>query len=219
MSNRLPDGVYQDPETGLFKSGSSNSDLPRRDVVSSSINFGFAAADLTSGVDGQGIDGSDANVIDFDEELDNDEIFALHRLEAVMQIVPQKTATAEHVYRWEYAVRDADDYIASTSEPVTDEAGIASVRRDQTTDDDVHFAGTLAGSGDIVDTVNALGGGADQQHRTHVIEYAGLGLRYPVYDQDDELAVPSFVAVNGSADQGVDFNATVTAIGAVHELD
>lgn len=206
--------IVRDPETGQFRRASDvghHKHVDEREVFSGVLQTNIPPADLTTGNDQVSVTGDEAEIIDFTEYLDSDEVFVAHRVELNVAVRPQRTATAEHAIRADYQLRSGDSALdPDRAGSGTQETGIADVTQDDSDDDDVIFSGGFQGSGDFADSSTSLAAGADQSQIQHVINYPAIDLPGPGFDGDDEVYIPHALDILGSDDQGAEvFFATV----------
>lgn len=215
--------IVRDPETGQFRRASDVSHhkhVDEREAFSGVLQTNIPAADLTTGNDQVTVDGDEAEIIDFTDLIESDEVFVAHRVELNVAVRPQRTATAEHAIRMDYQLRSGDSGLdPDRAGSGTQEIGIADVTQDQSDDDDVIFNGGLQGSGDFADSSAGVGAGGDQRHVQHVIDYPPLDLPGPGFDGDDELYVPHALDILGSDDQGAEVFFAATMHGQTYEWE
>lgn len=215
--------IRRDPETGQFVSPSRRDGGRRAATFSGFWRGEVVAADITSGTDTVVVDGTDATVLDFTERLDSDEVFEMHHLEAVIAVMPEATATAEHSYKMLYAlVSDAiaffdQDSLDTFTTDVTSPFNVE-VSREELDDDSILLLGNFSSAGDFRDTATGTGGGSDNNTGFHSMSWPAMDLPPPAFDQDDELAFPHTVDIVASDDQGINVHAAVTAHGVTMEL-
>lgn len=208
--------IVRDPNTGRFRRADGPEDTDEREVITARVISVIPPADLTSGTDVATVTGSDAEIVDFTDLLENDEVFVAHRIAMGVQLAPGETATAEHTYRVRYLLRgDVGDFLPGG--PVQS-VGIVDLQQSQIDDHDVIFAGYVAGAGDHRDTVTGTGGGAMNTRVDHVVEYPGLELPAPGWDRDDELTVPHRIVAGGSDDQAFRVEFTLHMVGTIYDF-
>lgn len=221
MTHAFSSGVVRGPD-GKFMSAS---DLDRADAHREALvaqqKLGVPAADLTTGNDFFRVDGEESIVIDLEEVLDTDEAFAIHYVELVTSMEPNRTATAEHNITNAYVL--ATDLVDMGDAPLGDNAvdisdGVVDIRVDDRENDDVLLAGQVTGSGDIGDSTNGLGAGADHQVFASRVNFPAAGLPTPVVDDDDEIVIANGLAIRGSDDQGANVAHTAVLHGVEFDI-
>lgn len=222
----------RDPQTGKFVSGGSgrpSSDFDRYETFSGSLSVQIPAADNAGGQTLEQWSGSDGHVIDFDGELDNDEIFRLQSLEVTVSLALPVTATTEGAAVVGYVIgSDPVDplplasrttALAPLSGATDREVGVLDISQAQSDDDDVMMSGALYAENSALDTVNALamGGQVANQERSWSpwTEFD----KTVDFDESDEIAVTGELTTNNVSDHNVIFTTFVTAHGWVDEWD
>lgn len=208
--------VVRDPDSGKFMSvgdAAEFDDVDDPDVYSGTLLVSIDAADLTTGTDNFLVTGDVTEVIDWTPYLDADEVFVCHAVEMVAQLVPDRTATAEHHVSVDYELRSASTLAADAGNGDVQTQGAVTTFVNDSDESDVLVAGGLSGHGDFADSVNGLAAGAAIAPVTHSVNWPAMALNPPTFDEDDELHIPQSLEVKGSDDQGINVRYDVVCYG------
>lgn len=220
--------VRRDPETGKFVSGSSRDNVDRWENLHGTVAVNIPAADLGGGTVAEQFDTPEAELINFSEVLDNDEVFNLELMQATVSAFASTTATAEGSLDVGYGItRDMFDAAPlftrathTANLPTTDfQQGTVDGAVAQNDNDGLLITGSLYAEPSVGDSTNGLGAGAGPANE--VREFAPLRDmgRTIGFDQDDELYVIGELNVNNVSDHGVSFITTVDLHGHVLDED
>lgn len=197
--------VRRDPQTGQFVSGGEDA---ADDRLTGSISSTVPAADLSGGTASQAVDGETAEVIDFTQVLDSDEVFEVAALTVEASLSLPTTATAESAAQLNWTVSN-DLGASQVINPVhygnsaMEEQGIADVRAEQWDDDGTLATGHLVAESSVGDSTNGLGAGAENDRERIRIPFWGDYGSGPVFDQNDELTAPHQFYIDNVDDHAV----------------
>lgn len=225
---------WRDPETGKFRSDSEGGgrrpspDFDRWETFSGSIAVQIPAADNAGGTTVEQWTGDSGHLIDFDGELDNDELFRLQSVELTTSLALPTTATAEGSAVVGYVVAsDPADPIPLTTRTtalgplsaVDAEEGVLDIAQAQLDDDDVLLTGAQYAEASLMDTVNGVGAGANYANDSRSWSPWSEFGRTIDFDESDELAVTGELETRNVSDHQAIFTAFVTVHGWVDEFD
>lgn len=215
--------VRRDPRTGKFVSSGSGADWSDKTRVGGIVNYSIPAADLGGGTVTAGVDGEESEIVDFTDKLENDEVYQAERVQIATFLGLPTTATAESsaIVKFELGSR-GDPTFPATATPVfyggvtSAEDGIVDVNSTDEEAGSVFWMGQHYAEASAVDTVNALGAGADAENDKETVYFGSAG---PVFDRDDELYAPAEISVDNVSDHAVVASCWVLLDGEVQELD
>lgn len=212
----------RDPETGQFLSSGGYSDRwMDTSRIHGRIRSNIPAADL-SGAIRQRVDGAEAEIMEFSDILDNDEIFRLRSLQisAILALPTSSTAEGNAQLAWGLGT-NPDSSVTMMGNPfytgtVHLEEGVADIASGSLEQSEHIAVGTLQAEASGLDTVNGAGFGGDIDRDRRQLHLPGGG---PAFDRDDELILPHIFDVDGVNDHSVDFSFNLLAHGVIEELD
>lgn len=225
--------VHRDPQTGKFVSDDDATSWSDIKTMEGSLGVSIPAAELGGGTNSENITGDDAVVIDFDNALDNDEVYEVRRMQVTIAGSLPTTATAEGSgylacgvsrdgNRAEAVQQTAPFYGGPTDYQVTDAAstvdvnGTKGLRPD---DNETLWAGKVYLANSMNDTANSVAGGADNAEMNEQVAFhdeLGAG---PVFDANDELYTILELGYDNISDHAVVGHVGVVTQGVVHQLD
>lgn len=212
----------RDPETGKFVSGSKQVHRDDGDTLLADLVAVIPAADLSGGTVRPKMEGEAAELVDFGNVLDSDEVFEVYRLSLMVTLSMPTTATAEGSAQADYTLTDdLTDFVGTTgtfygSTPQR-ETDIIDIRVNQHDQDDWLVNGRLVAAPSVADSAAGLAAGSDngiQLHNVPYLAYFGSG---PRFDEDDEIGVPTQIAVDNVSDHAVQFTADLLIEGEIFE--
>lgn len=221
--------VARDPDTGQFvsidESGGIFEEMDRHTRLSAGFATTIPAADL-DGDNNQVVDGQAAQMVDFDDYLDSDEVFALRYLDTTATVSSPVTASAEGHVSLSYAFVDDLGVLSSTGiegarptfyfgNPVREE-GIADIRTLAEDDDDTLLAGHIECAAGFGNTAGGVGGGEDVGANEKQIDFRDTGAM-PLFDEDDELGINHAIDTDNIDDTAVTAAFTAVLHGTVYE--
>lgn len=214
--------VYRDPETGKFVSSGDGDDWIDTTRIAASLHSAIPAADLGGNKVTAGVDGEEAEIADFTDILDNDEIFRLRSLQVTGTFAMPTTATAESAGQvtWELT-SDSTGMPFDIGSPyfnnqIEQEEGIVDINSHSDEASSALAVGQMRAEASFLDTVNALGGGGINGSDRRTIDFGREG---PAYDRDDELNLVHEFDVNGVSDHAVTASWHTLLHGVIEELD
>lgn len=214
--------VYRDPETGQFVSSGEGDDWVDTTRIAASLHSSIPAADLSGGKANAGVEGEAAEIADFTDVLENDEIFRLRSVQISATFAMPTSATAESSGEVTWALtRGSHAFPFFINSPfyngsVDIEDGIADVTSASDEESAALAIGQLRSEPSFLDTVNGAGGGGinGADHRT--VQFGKAG---PAFDRDDELRLVHEFDVDGVSDHAVDASWHTLLHGVIEELD
>lgn len=221
--------IARDPETGRFVSVDSDATIDRTERLHGAVSVSVPAADATGGDQTQVFDTEDSELIDFSDELDEDEVFHLQAAYVSVAAYASVTATAESTLVATYGIsRDTMDagplltrpsHTASAPSSAIDfEQGIIDGSVAQDDDDSLLLTGVLASEPSAADSTNGLGlGAAPANDSRSVLPWADMGQTWE-FDDDDELKLLGELDFEGASDHGVSFVCYLDVHGFVEEV-
>lgn len=223
---------HRDPETGKFVAGSGDrpsSHFDRWATASGSLSVQIPAADNAGGSNQEQWTGSNGIVIDFENELDNDELFRVQSVEMTVSLALPTTATTEGAAVVGYILgSDPVDpqALATRTTALTPlgngtdaEQGVLDISNAQSDDGNIMLSGALYAENSALDTVNALAHGADYANQERSWSpWQDFG-RTIDFDESDEVAITGELGSNNVSDHQVIFTAFVTVHGWVDDFD
>lgn len=217
--------MRRDPQTGKFvSSGGGGSSVPwsKQKRLAGSIHITIPAADLAGGTEEVDTIGDATEIIDFTDQLENDEIYRLHSMDVTSVLALPTSATAEGNAWWNFVVGPESDTPVMQSSPSfyigspVVEDGIADITGVTREAGGVMYNGMLYAEAGLLDTVNGAGAGAAPANMEETVHFGPDG---PVFDRDDELYAPSEINVDDVSDHAVVASVGVLLHGHVEELD
>lgn len=215
--------VSRDPQTGKFVSGGSGHSWSQQTRYSGHIHTTIPAADLAGGALEQDLVGAEAELLDFSDKLENDEVYRIHQMDVAALLAMPTTATAESSCLLNYAITPDSDieiiHRSPTHYPgalVTDERGIIDVSAYDREAGGMLFNGLLYAEASASDSVNGTGLGAAPAIERETVHFGPDG---PVFDRDDELYGPFEINIENVSDHAVVTSLGVLFHGHVEELD
>lgn len=222
--------VYRDPDTGKFVSdgSSSHGDVDRYARVTGALSMSIPAADLSGGINAEELIGDEAEIVDFSNNLDNDEVFVVHRIDIRSVFTMPTTATAEGsgfaAYR--LVADQAERSVTGALQPVDPygrpehfsggEDGLFNVRQAESFDSSDLYQGMMVAENSWSDTANSVAGGAAPGDDRTVLEFEEENR--PAFDSNDELTMPSVIDVQNVSDHAIALSHSVVLHGAVIEV-
>lgn len=214
--------MRRDPRTGQFVSDDDHDDWTDTTRIAASMHSSIPAADLGGGVVTEGVEGAEAQIAEFTDILENDEIFHLHSLQISATFAMPTTATAESSGECTWVLtRGSHAYPFFINSPfyngsVDAEDGIVDITSHSEEESQALAVGQMRAEPSFKDTVNALGAGGqnDADHRT-----VHFGPRGPAYDRDDELYLVHEFDVDNVSNHAVDASWHCLLHGVIEELD
>jgi hypothetical protein len=220
--------VHRDPETGRYVSDSHSMArlCPSADRYVGSLGYRIPAADL-SGTSEQTVNGEDAEILDFDALVGDDEILEVYAIHLETVLAGPTTATAESAMTATWALRT--DYggigeIQAASEafgvnsPDTEE-GIVDVIQSQEADDDILASGTHYAEASFRDTSNGTGGGSDSSRERTELQLASDLDSVLHVDIEDEITIPTQIRAQEVDDHAVFFGAQIVLYGRERRIE
>lgn len=221
--------VRRDPQTGQFVSEGPGSGFDRWANYQGTIAVNVPAADLSGGQESLQFDTADAQLFDFTDVLDNDEVFVLQVLHMTADLRMGTTATAEAATHVGYIItedhQDASPLTTRTTHiagplPQTDfTQGIVDGAIAQEDNDDIFLTGGLYAENSHSDTTNAVAAGAAPAHVERTYAPGPMQGREVAFDADDELFCLGELNIDNVSDHAVQFTVFVDLHGYVEELD
>lgn len=215
----------RDPETGKFVAGGGSVSWRKTDRIAGALNVEVPAADNAGGTEVDEVSGEEAIVVDFDDHVDNDEMFRLDLLQLSIWLGLPTTASAESSAYVGYQLGSdllnaSPTYTTPThwSGGVAQEQGGADVNSADEDADDVLHIGTLYGEAGHSDTVNALAGGAAPDRERTTLAFRDEYGASPLFDSDDELVMPMEIESNNVSDHGVQVGVKLLCHGRLDEV-
>lgn len=212
--------VRRDPQTGKFVASAGEE---RSHTVLGRLNSEIPAADNSGGVTTQQVEGEDAEIVDFNEVVDGDEIFHLRRFILSATLWMPTTATAESSGYVSYGIsgslgRPGPVHTSPThfSGAIGQQEGIVDLSQSSVHDDSVIYAGVLATEASHSDTTNNVSGGGFGQTDQRVFHFNEGEF---VFDADDELVVPHEIETENVSDHAIQAMWMLTLHGTIEELD
>lgn len=197
--------MRRDPQTGKFVSTGSSGGFDRRADIAWSLASSVPTADLTTGLEADIVDGEGTIAIDFDDLLDQDEIFHLLELVYDVYVVHNEgTDAAAGVTILEYGI--ADD--VGVGHPYG-RTGIEFVGGDPDSEEGrIDFASGVADdnatwltAGAVIqqlaqeDTTNGTGSGPSHGHNHEALQFPE---GWATFDANDEMTVPHQIQSRGT---------------------
>lgn len=211
----------RDPNTGKFVSG-SRPDFDRFTSVRATLDATIPAADLAGGTGTNKVEGEESQLIDFNNELDADELFIPWQFHFVVSHQLPTTATAESSSQLDWVfMTDLDDLRPNAGSvfygagPIVED-GISDIRAAESFDASILWGGKMGAEAGHSDTVNGLAGGANHGYDSMTLDALAMGSPWS-FDEDDELAVPHDVQFDNISDHAVQTAFTVVAHGGIVE--
>lgn len=217
--------VRRDPQTGQFVSGDTRSDVDWTDTkrIGAGMGINIPAADLAGATDHTALEGESAKIVDFSDQLENDEVYVLHKAQVAAFLNFPTTATAESSGGFAYQIgpESRDVSRAHLIQPfyhgsAKREHGIIDINQDSGEAGGVWAVGHLAGEASLGDSTNGLGAGADNENERYTVDF---GDTRPVYDRDDELYAVSKLWYDNISDHAIGGLIRVLLHGHVESLD
>lgn len=218
--------VYRGPD-GKFRSDDDRQGrCDRHTAFTGYLSSTIPAADLSGGENVDLVDGEESVIIDFGDELDNDEVFVPELLYITAGLHGPTTASAESSLSLGYMlstdlqnVRPANAWRGTFyGAGETTSQGIVDVAQNDSSDDSVLFAGGMFGSPSHSDSTNGLAAGNDAGHETTRLPLATETGHSVSLDADDELSVPHQIASDNVSDHAVQASFAVHVFGAVYDI-
>lgn len=232
MSARnLPPGVVQDPETGRFVSV-DDADRQRMtwtdtEVFTGAVWHEIPAADLSGQTQAQLFEerpGSE--LIDFGQELDNDEVFEALTIDYGFKLYAHTTATAEGYVEAATGITanvPASSWVAENTPffgNIEFQNGIidSAVFNDETEEEWLANA-FLAAEPSHSDTTNAVAAGAMYDEVRRLVPLRLLYGTGPMYDDNDSLFAPVHFNVDNVSDHAVGLAVYCLVRGPIHVIE
>lgn len=217
----------RDPKTGKFVSSDGCVTRNDADTVMADFVSVIPAADLSGGTttpsDGR-VEGEDAEIVNFSNLLDSDEVFEIYRLTLMTSLSLPTTASAEGSAQADYTLTDdLTDFVGTTGSfygagPEI-QTGIVDIRANQFDDDDWLVNGRLWASPSHSDSAAGLAAGSDAMSQLHEVGYLSEYGGGPRFDEDDEIAITHEITVDNVSDHAVQFTADLLLVGEIFDLE
>lgn len=220
----------RDPETGQFVSadeaGAVTSYRETQDIHGS-VQFEIPAADLGGGTGQVNVEGDSAlEMLDFEDVIDDSEVFEAAYFAWTVVLHGHTTATAESWIGFAYAFMHSDlqrppgivtpEFIQGSPDG---EVGTVDIVSDQTEDDDMIAWGGLFGESSLGDSTNGLGAGADYDRDRRSLPFKALYGTGPVFDANDFVAVPCEFYHDNVSDHAIEASVYGRMRGIIHQVD
>lgn len=230
MSHELPRGVGRDPDTGEFVSTTEGAAIPwhETDRVEGTVQMEIPAADLSGGSVSHTFENANVlQVFDFDNVVDDDEVFEIVYLHYQAWLNIHTTATAEGFaeLRWSLqedlsgtppGINASPPFFLSSPVDVGD--GPIDAANDTRRYDDAIATGALEAENSAADSTNGLGLGASYDDDRRVLPLRSLFGVGPVVAADDGWFFVGTVHVDNVSDLAVTWGIRAEARGVTHEI-
>lgn len=215
----------RDPSTGQFVSGSGGHAWTNQKRIMGIQSQTIPAADLSGGTTELDIKGDHAELVDFSDSLENDEIFHTDAAYVASYLGMPTTATAEGAAVLNYEIGSDSAGILTESTPTffggnqNGSSGIADSSYASTEGREQWFVDQLYAEASLNDTVNGTGAGAAPAQNQEMISFAADLGAGPAYDRDDEIYAPAELQIDNVSDHAVIYSVWTMLYGHVEELD